>query len=422
MSAPRLPVQNGIRAAQAPVVQQSPSLPPTNFAMATAVAQHPTSFKLEASTFQQAPKSELEPLPRFIPAKETTADLDWAELATIDLSKVDTPEGRAEQAQRLLDALSTAGFFYVTGYETNLPEAEIDEQFAIGQAFHRLPLEEKLKYTPDLDQGRFNGYRPAGRTTIDLESGTVDKVSFYNIPKPMFSQDNHPRVIANRLGTVLGFQAKLHAYVLTPLLALLSVALGLPENYLPSLHKYDEKTEDHLRYMLYQPHEDQDYERLKDRWHVGGHTDLGTFTLLYRQPVAGLQIRDHDTGEWKYARPQPHTFTVNSADALSFLTGGKVKSTIHRVVVPPEDQKHAERHGLLYFSRPRNDVVLHTIEAEGLEGLKNEFEQRGISPPSVETWTYAKQKWQHRSRTTNEDQKARWNETVLPGHEEQLYK
>ena len=61
-----------------------------------------------------------------------------------------------------------------------------------------------------------------------------------------------------------------------------------------------------------------------------GHTDLGSFTLLFRQPVAALQIQNHQTGEWKYVKPLDATLTVNACDALSFLTAGYVKSTIHR--------------------------------------------------------------------------------------------
>ena len=60
--------------------------------------------------------------------------------------------------------------------------------------------------------------------------------------------------------------------------------------------------------------------------------DLGSWTLLFRQPVAALQIQNHRTLEWKWAKPQDATLTVNASDALSLLTGGYVKSTIHRCV------------------------------------------------------------------------------------------
>lgn len=49
----------------------------------------------------------------------------------------------------------------------------------MGQAFYELPLEEKLNYVPDLDNGEYNGYRPAGRRA--LSGGLKDKVEVWNM-------------------------------------------------------------------------------------------------------------------------------------------------------------------------------------------------------------------------------------------------
>jgi isopenicillin N synthase-like dioxygenase len=147
------------------------------------------------------------------------------------------------------------------------------------------------------------------------------------------------------------------------------VALELPENYLKDLHQYEAKSEDHLRYMHYTRYTPEETAKIGHLWTQGarqeivlsrisltllpaiGHTDLGSYTLLARQNVAALQIKDNVTGEWKWAKPQPGTFTVNSCDALSFLTGNYIKSTVHRVSSPPKDQAHLNRLGLLYFAR-----------------------------------------------------------------------
>lgn len=64
-------------------------------------------------------------------------------MPNIDLSKFGSPEANAALAQQLIDAVRTKGFFYVTGY--GIPQEEVDKQFALGQAFYELPLEEKLK-------------------------------------------------------------------------------------------------------------------------------------------------------------------------------------------------------------------------------------------------------------------------------------
>jgi isopenicillin N synthase-like dioxygenase len=109
---------------------------------------------------------------------ETKEDLDWAELPTIDLSKYGTPAGKAELAQDLIDAVRTKGFFYVTNF--GISQEKVNQQFAFGQKFYELPLEEKEKYTPDLDNGQYNGYRPAGRRVG--ASGLKDQTEVYNIP------------------------------------------------------------------------------------------------------------------------------------------------------------------------------------------------------------------------------------------------
>jgi len=108
---------------------------------------------------------------------------------------------------------------------------------------------------------------------------------------------------------------------------------------------------------------------------------------------------------------------------LQLLTAGYVKSTVHRVTVPPADQQHVDRLGLLYFSRPHNDVPLATIQESPVlqkEGYtQNDFEKSGNPVPTMEEWTFAKQKWQ-RTKGYFDDQKHR-NAVILPGFAERTY-
>lgn len=93
------------------------------------------------------------------------------------MSKYGTPEGNAELSQTLIEAIRTKGFFYVTNF--GIPQEAVDQQFALGQKFYELPLQEKLKYEPDLENGVYNGYRPAGRRL--LSGGIKDKVEVWNM-------------------------------------------------------------------------------------------------------------------------------------------------------------------------------------------------------------------------------------------------
>ena len=77
---------------------------------------------------------------------------------------------------------------------------------------------------------------------------------------------------------------------------------------------------------------------------------MGSVTLLFRQPVAALQILNSEQ-QWKWVKPQDETITINICDALQALTGNFFKSSIHRVHAPPDDQAHVDRLGVLFFAR-----------------------------------------------------------------------
>ncbi|PCH39356.1 Clavaminate synthase-like protein [Wolfiporia cocos MD-104 SS10] len=358
----------------------------------------------------------------FVP--ETKEDLDWADLITLDFSLLKTPEGKKELANTLIKAVREDGFFYVKNF--NISQERVNRQFALGRQFYELPLEEKLKYVPEgLDEGKFNGYVPAGRRILDPVSGLRDRVEMYNIPK--FNGDfkhEHPALVQEHLEEIEQFARSLSTEVLQPLHNLLATALELPEDYLLRIHDYDQKSEDHLRYMKYTKFTPEENLKLGKLW-GRGHTDLGSFTLLFRQPVAALQIKNHKTGEWKWVKPQDGTLTVNACDALSFLTGGYVRSTIHRVASPPKDQEHVDRLGLLYFQRPNNNAVLHTIQDSPVlqrEGYtQNDFEKSGNPVPTMEQWTFAKQKWQRTPNIVRGVDEKHATAQILPGWNEKIY-
>ena len=204
------------------------------------------------------------------------------------------------------------GFFYITNF--GLDQESIDRQFAIGKELFNLPASEKLKYRADLENGGYNGYKPLGLR--EVRPGIQDNTEIYNIPKfiPELARP-HPDIINKNTDEIEHFARHIHHSVVRKLLTLFAIVLELPdENYFHSRHRYDEAVSDcHLRYMKYHARDVATNDKLDNVW-VKGHTDFGSLTLLFRQPVAALQVRDPSSGEgegsWKWVKPHEGSITV----------------------------------------------------------------------------------------------------------------
>ena len=270
--------------------------------------------------------------------------------------------------------LPIPGFFYITNH--GLSQAAVDRQFAIGRDIFNLPMSEKLQYRADLESGNYNGYRPLG--VAQIVPGVKDNVEMYNLFKflPQLTR-NHPDVITRNREEIETFQRHIAQDTIQKLLVLISLVLELPEDYLSEGHRYDDVSDCHLRYMIYRARTAEENQKC-NHLYSKGHTDFGSLTLLFRQPVAALQVRMPDE-TWKWVKPYPGSITVNIADVLQFWTAGYLKSSIHRVVVPPEDQMHIDRLGLLYFLRPARDLDLKRVESPLLDRLGLESEGEGIT-------------------------------------------
>lgn len=151
------------------------------------------------------------------------------------------------------------------------------------------------------------------------------------------------------------------------MLILFAIVLELPEDHFVQCHRYEAVSDCHLRYMKYHARDADTNAKIGNVW-LKGHTDYGSLTLLFRQPVAALQVRGPD-GSWKWVKPHDGGITVNAADALQFVTRGFLKSSIHRVVAPPPDQADQDRLGVLYFVRPESDLKLKSVDSPLLERL-----------------------------------------------------
>ncbi|KUI53077.1 hypothetical protein VP1G_00311 [Cytospora mali] len=289
--------------------------------------------------------SEALPLPKWQRPAKTSHDLPWAEIK-----------------------VHNTGFFSVTG--TGLTDEEIQRQYDIGQAFFAIPHEEKAQphYKCDFANGNYFGYRELSAKTVK-GTDVRDNVESYNHAKftPHYADEPRHPFFAPYESEIAAFSRRAQG-VASKILELFAIILELPVDFFASGHRYDDPSDDHLRYMCYHPRPAEEDAKVEDTW-ARAHTDFGSLTLLWSQNVAGLQIKTTSDGEWKYVPPVDGGIVCNVGDTLDFWSASYLKSTTHRVVRPPPDQLGGNRLGLFYFVRPGNDVDIKPAPSPLLKRL-----------------------------------------------------
>jgi isopenicillin N synthase-like dioxygenase len=229
--------------------------------------------------------------------------VDWADLITLDLSQFDTPGGKKKLATQLRKAVHSVGmsrggspvlhkshshqsqepkltfslgFFYITDF--GLTQEEVDQQFAIANEIFALPLEEKLKYRAQLEDGHYNGYRPIG--LIEQFPGLRDNFEMYNIFKllPQF-QRSHPAVVSTNLVEIEKFQRHIVENIIRKILTLIAIVLEVPEEILLNGHRYNDDSDCHLRYMIYRARTAEENAKFSNTY-AKGHTDFGSLVSI----------------------------------------------------------------------------------------------------------------------------------------------
>lgn len=321
----------------------------------------------------------------FRPFKEATptknTDVPTIELDSIDFSQYrDGPEGlesRKQLAAHLEKSISTYGFFNVIN--TGFPNEKFDYLRSIAQSILELPEEEKLQFLAGAQQTdledkskslggeRGAGFKPRGYWT--MQNGVRDQVELYNFRDPLqddyfFDQNRkYPEIARAFLPEVSEYYKFIHFNILRKLCNLCDIILELPEGYLWEnffkVYKNDllNSGAGYGRFMHYLGMKPADEAITKKTW-LRGHSDSCAFTFLTSQPILSLQIRDYYTGQWRYVGHKPYSLIVNIGDAMEFLTAGYFKSSIHRVISPPDDQKAFRRLVLIYFNDPNFKTVL----------------------------------------------------------------
>ncbi|GAA5978491.1 hypothetical protein JCM5350_003120 [Sporobolomyces pararoseus] len=310
-------------------------------------------------------------------------------LNTIDisdyLSNSDNAERAQELAQQIVRESERVGFFYVKGWEKVVPKELVQQVFEYNERFFDLPLEIKnsLAYTSSKAN---RGYLSFGReqaslsTQVTLNGGEIVSVQTEKDQKETMEIGNdidpdYPEHWPKEQD-LPGFKSTMNRFHLSchelhlKIMSLLAIALKLDRDYfLPSIAGRNHC----LRLLHYPPTSRDDGET-----RIGSHTDFGTVTLLWQDSTGGLEVTGPD-GQWASVEPKPDTFVINIGDILSRWSNDKLKSTIHRAVLPdsskddPKTGKTRTRRSVAYFCNPDPAALIECIPGlEGPEGPKYE--------------------------------------------------
>ncbi|THX72337.1 Clavaminate synthase-like protein [Aureobasidium pullulans] len=238
-------------------------------------------------------------VPQWIPPPATKEKHNFAELETIDLSKLDGDEkAQQELVSDVKRAIREDGFLFLENYGISLEQ--LHRQFSIAHyLFNNISEEDKERLLFHPSTGRWAGWSTASRDIVNKRTGSTSSTGTRNSGRMMIFC--------------------LHAFFLS------WTRSGL------SLRPVNEKI----------------LEKSKNiRMH--GHTDFGLTTLLFSVPISCLQIWGKDD-QWHYAPYRPGALVINIGETLEIVSGGHFKATRHRVFSPPADQLQEERLSFVQF-------------------------------------------------------------------------
>jgi isopenicillin N synthase-like dioxygenase len=287
--------------------------------------------------------------------------IDVSALAGDEVGGDDDGAGVAEVARRIDSACRRHGFFLVTGHgvDTEL-QPRLD---AAGRSFFAQPEEVKDQVAMRHGGRAWRGWFPLGG---ELTSGRPDQKEGYyfgaEIPAddprvrsgvPLHGPNLFPTEPADLGPAVLAWIDAMTALA-HRLMEGVALGLGLDRRWFA--HELTADPTTLFRIFRYPPSTDPD--RDEQRWGVAEHTDYGLLTILAQDGSGGLQVRSGDS--WIDVPPLAGSFVCNIGDMLDRMTGGRYRSTPHRVLATA-----ADRLSFPFFFDPGWDAEVAPLPLDG---------------------------------------------------------
>jgi isopenicillin N synthase-like dioxygenase len=268
------------------------------------------------------------------------------------------------QKQKFVDELGAAyhsiGFVAIKNHF--LTDDMQQKLYAAIKKFFALPDEVKQKYERQ-DLAGQRGYIGKGKEHAKGRN-TGDLKEFYHVGQELqddeLKKEGYPANIwpeeVPELKAVAVDVYKALEKTGTYMLKAIALYLNLPENFFDDKIKSGNSI---LRPIHYYPI-DNPHEVPTDAVRAAEHGDINLITLLMGASADGLQVLRRD-GKWIPITALPEQLVVNVGDMLERLTNKTLKSTIHRVVNPPQQMMGTPRYSIPFFMHPRSEMSLAAL-------------------------------------------------------------
>jgi isopenicillin N synthase-like dioxygenase len=291
-------------------------------------------------------------------------------LPVIDVGGLVAGREDLEAARAIDAACRDLGFFYAVGHGVD-PEA-LRRLDRAGRALFALPTAAKERVAMHHAGRAWRGWFPfRGELTSGVPDGKEGCYFGAELAAddplvqrglPLHGANLFPAELPELRPAVLDHLAALTG-VGQAILRGMALGLGLPAAWF-----VDHLTADPLvlfRIFRYPPQAEPAHG-----WGVAEHTDYGLLTLLLQDETGGLEVRTTDG--WLAAPPVPGSFVCNLGDMLERLTGGRYRSTPHRV----RNTGATDRLSFPFFLDPGWDVAVDPLP----------LDVTGPAGPAPERW------------------------------------
>ena len=278
---------------------------------------------------------------------------------------------RSAIADTIARHCETIGFLYAVNHGV-APETITAVQSAVRQ-FFALPTDQKLAI--ERPRGRYRGYIPVSHFAEDADGEALILYEALLQGMPLDSDDARITQTAGLLApniwlqeaAVPGLRKAAEDYwtavdqLSRDLLEAFSLALGLPQD---GLERAFTSQLTNISYLHYPPRPALAHNAKRPE--PKAHADTNALTILLPDPVGGLEVLTMD-GDWTEVEPLEGAFTINIGNMMEAWSGGRFKSTMHRVNPPPG----VERYSIGFFAVPDFDTVIKPIGTAASAGSCN---------------------------------------------------